>query len=530
MATRRPATPAPAPPTAAPPRYDLLTEPWVPCVAPDGRPEAVGLLDALLRAHELREVRDASPLVTYGLYRLLLAVAQDLFAPRGKAEWLALFRRGRFDQQPLRRFRDEYADRFDLFHPTRPFYQSSDIRLGQHEEARGEQKAVTVGTLRPEIPTGTFKNHFHHAYDGGHAYCPACAARSLVVLPPFAWAQGKGYVNSINGSPPVYVWLAGRNLFETLCWNLVLPHHRPKAAAESDRPWWRGDGLVRKAQIKHTVGYLESLTWQPRHVRLIPDLSGSCTFCGEGSPTLVRGIVWAGGWTRPKDAAWWQDPFVAYTGPGERQPAAVRLKEDRPLWRDYAALCLPGSGAGSHQPARITEQAADLEMRLGPDGAPPTLQCYALRNDNADVIEWRRDGLPFSARVASDPGRAAAVTGALGQAGEADTLLKNHIKKLYPREGKGNRKAFGALIRQARDGYWSALAEPFRRLVVALDAEDLEEPGRDALAGGWLEAVRRAARSSFDAVADALDADAESLKRAATARRLLYGSLKRRLP
>src|SRR5262249_51661427 len=71
-----------------------------------GRPTGGGrAIDALLRAHELREVRDASPLVTYGLYRLLLAVAHDLFAPRGKAEWLALFRRGQFESEPLRRFR-----------------------------------------------------------------------------------------------------------------------------------------------------------------------------------------------------------------------------------------------------------------------------------------------------------------------------------------------------------------------------------------------------------------------------------------
>jgi CRISPR system Cascade subunit CasA len=377
---------------------------------------------------------------------------------------------------------------------------------------------------------GSAKNHFHHAYDGAHAYCPACAARSLVVLPPFAWPQGRGYPTSINGSPPVYVWLAGRDLFETLCWNLVLPHFRPPATAAADRPWWRDDGVVGAAEVRHAVGFLESLTWQPRRVRLIPGPAGVCTLCGQGASTLVRQIVWSGGRVRPAGAAWWRDPFVAYSNPGERQPAALRLKEDRSLWRDYAALCLPGSEARSHHPARIIEQAADLGERLGPGGVPPTLQCYALRNDKAHVVEWRRDALPFAARVASDPERAAAVTEALGQAEQADTLLKDHIKKLYPREGKGNPKAFGALVRQARDGYWSALAEGFRRLVVALDAEDRDEPGRDALAGGWREAVRRAARSSFEAVADALDADAESLKRAATARRLFYGSLKRRLP
>src|SRR5262245_3092961 len=129
MSVHRPKTPAPSRRAAIARGYDLLTKPWVPCIGPGGQPKVVGLIDALVRAHELRAVRDASPVVTYGLYRLLLALALDLFAPRGKAEWLALFRPGRFDRASLLQFRDRYADRFDLFHPTRPFYQSGNSSL-----------------------------------------------------------------------------------------------------------------------------------------------------------------------------------------------------------------------------------------------------------------------------------------------------------------------------------------------------------------------------------------------------------------
>jgi hypothetical protein len=86
------------------------------------------------------------------------------------------------------------------------------------------------------------------------------------------------------------------------------------------------------------------------------------------------------------------------------------------------------------------------------------------------------------------------------------------------------------LIRQAQDGYWSALAESFRRLIIDLDAADLDEPGRDALASGWRQAVRGAARASFESVADSLDADADALRRAVEARRRFYGALRRRLP
>jgi CRISPR system Cascade subunit CasA len=183
-------------------------------------------------------VRDASPLVTYGLYRLLLAVVQDVFAPQGKAEWQALFRRGRFDPGPLRKFAKGYADRFDLFHPTRPFYQSGNIPTGTRDGGGPSKEFPTIALLRPEVPTGSAKNHFHHAYDGAHAYCPGCAAHSLVVLPPFAYIQGSGYRNSINGSPPVYVWSEGRSLFETLCWNVNVGGKVQRGAAADGRPKW----------------------------------------------------------------------------------------------------------------------------------------------------------------------------------------------------------------------------------------------------------------------------------------------------
>src|SRR3954454_21289034 len=54
----------PDPTVAAPPRYDLLTEPWIPCLDRAGAPLDLGLLEVLRRAHELREVRDPSPPVT----------------------------------------------------------------------------------------------------------------------------------------------------------------------------------------------------------------------------------------------------------------------------------------------------------------------------------------------------------------------------------------------------------------------------------------------------------------------------------
>ncbi len=96
------------------------------------------------------------------------------------------------------------------------------------------------------------------------------------------------------------------------------------------------------------------------------------------------------------------------------------------------------------------------------DILPPILQCYAVRNDKAKVLEWRSESrsqgvLP---RTVGGPQRSTA----LAHTEDDAIVLKAGLKRLYPRDGKGNRKAFDGLIQQAWGEYWSGLAERFRRL------------------------------------------------------------------
>jgi CRISPR system Cascade subunit CasA len=491
-------------------------------------PVVLGLLDVLRRAHELSEVRDVSPLVTFGVDRLLLAIVQDQLAPKSKADWVDLYLRGRFDPAVIERIQKKDGDRFDLFDKAHPFYQSGDIPLT--EEATGASEPTTVGRLRAEIPSGSNVNHFRHSYDDEQAYCPGCTARGLVTLAPFAQSAGRGYTPTINGDPPIYVWLAGATLFETLAWNLILPNTRPRTASARDRPAWRGNGVVKAAEVKTEVGFVESLTWQPRRIRLLPDGGGTCTLCGTKSSVLVRRIFWGQGCSRSKEAAWWQDPFVAYIGGADKRPKALRACEDRPLWRDYAVLFLPKLDSDGHHPARIIEQALQLVESLGDKELsvpPPTLQCFALRSDNAKVFEWRSESFPFATHLSEDAGRSAAVERALGKSDEVEGILKKNLKKLYPRGGKGNRKALDGLIHQVLETYWSGLAEPFRCLTLGLD--DLANDS-ESLADSWRDEVRNKARDSFEEVAKTFDTNADSLRRVAEARRFFYGTLRKKLP
>ncbi len=105
--------------------------------------------------------------------------------------------------------------------------------------------------------------------------------------------------------------------------------------------------------------------------------------------------------------------------------------------------------------------------------------------------------------------------------------MKQSLKKLYPRDGKGNRKAFAGLIGLCLHSYWSALAVPFRQLVIDLDSPRTDP---DILDREWSEVVRTQARNAVELLIDSLDANAEALERAALARRLFHGGLKKKLP
>ncbi|MGQ9689203.1 MAG: type I-E CRISPR-associated protein Cse1/CasA [Desulfobaccales bacterium] len=68
------------------PRFNLLDEPWIPCIWHDNRVIHLGLLETLVRARDIREVFHTSSRVVTALHRLLLAILQRNFGPETLAD------------------------------------------------------------------------------------------------------------------------------------------------------------------------------------------------------------------------------------------------------------------------------------------------------------------------------------------------------------------------------------------------------------------------------------------------------------
>ena len=209
--------------------FILLEEPWLRVRSPDCAVREVSLTDALLHAHEATDLAGELPAQDAAVLRLLLAVLHTVFscvdeqgipAPfqseeDAVARWGALWRLGRFPEEPLRRYLETWRERFWLFHPERPFWQVPQAKIGTE---------YTAAKLNGELSESGNKIRLFPPCSGeeknGMGY--AQAARWLLYVNGYDDTSSKP---KTKGAPSVGAgWLGklgliqavGSNLFETL--------------------------------------------------------------------------------------------------------------------------------------------------------------------------------------------------------------------------------------------------------------------------------------------------------------------------
>ena len=495
------------------PTFNVLTEPFFTAVREgDGQTEQVSLLRALTRAHEFQEIRDPLPTCEFGIYRLLVALALDIFIlePGKKLKPLRInerLQRGRFDADDLKAIGDyaaRYDAHFDLFSENRPFLQTASLA--------GEEKPV-VGLLHPQ-PSGTNAAHFAHGHEDDFGVSPAAAARLLTSIAPFMTAGGQGLSPSINGAPPVYALVRGATLYETL-WLNVYGGTLPLAKGEG-RPAWHGTGMVGGAR-KTESSYAESLTWMPRRLQLMPGEGGCCSLTGEDCAVLVHTMRFAKG--DGCDFAW-TDPNCAYRI-DKKGPIVLRLRKGRSLWRDTGPFALLIGNRGFMRPP-VVSQAAEIAPEQ-----PLRLTLYGMRTDmNAKVFEWQREPLIVPRRLVHGSAFVGDAVEGMEQAETAAYYLRRAIKSAYTRGGDGNKKAFDGLADGAERDYWVALQACYEALLAILDGLDANDgTGRTMARKQWATEVKDKALRALRAAVEGLDMDASALERQTRAFKSLEAGL-----
>ena len=493
------------------PTYNLWDEPWIPLEGQSGVVERRGIAQTLAGAHVLRGISESSPLVVVGLLRLLIAVLQDALAPQEACDLLSLWAAGRFPEARLKDFGVQFRERFDLFSAGCPFLQCSDLGLAPTKEDR----VKSVGYLAPEMPTGSEITHYRHGGGAGYTLCPACAARGLVTMSAFATSGGAGIKPSINGVPPIYVMPQGETLFATLTASLICPPFQPKTATTvDDRAWWRRDAWLGRGEETLDVGYVHSLTFAARRVRLHPQLLNEhCMRCGESTAWGVRTMVFDMGECRPKGAPFWQDPFAAYHVPQKGNPIPVRPQEGKALWREYASLFLTEPESSGRLRPRVLDQLGTLydlvEQGLAPAIPAMAYRCVGLRTDmKAKVFEWVDGVLDVPPGLLRSTKGGYEVIGAIGYATDCAKALREVFRAAFARGNKGSER-YANLRTRAEGAYWRSLAQPFRQLVLSAGASEVIAEAR----ARWAKQVKREGEACYQKAAESVGDDADSLRR-----------------
>ena len=494
--------------------FNLWSEPWITLERPDRGTEQLGIEQTLLRAHEHLAIYEPSPLVVVGIHRLLTAILQAAIGPRRPADLQAIWQAGCFPAVAVQSFGGQYAGRFDLFSPDAPFLQSADLPL---RPGKGD-KVKVVAYLATESPAGTAITHYHHGAEDGKAFCPICAAGCLTTIPPFATSGGAGIKPSINGVPPIYVLPGGQSLFESLAASLLLPEYQPEVAdRQNDTPWWKRPSFVGKGQEVYQVGYLHSLTFPARRVRLHPERRQErCTRCGQPSAWVVRTMVFDMGESRPKSAPFWPDPFAAYHKPskGDKRPTPIRPRERHALWREFAGLFLQGNERTTRP--RVLDQLGDKEM--GTPWQADRFRCVGLRTDmKAKVFEWIDADLQVPHALLSDEHADLLVDQAIEFATSCAGTISYTFRETFGGKSR-KQERYRDLRKRMEDDYWAALSDPFRQFILGLVGAGFER--READLVGWIKAVIRQAQEAFRQAAELTGDDGASLRQRAQGERI----------
>ena len=375
--------------------FNLITEPWIPCVTLSGKPLELSLSELFLKAHEMRGIEDENPLVAASIHLLLLAIIhRALDGPKGNKEWKKIWKEKSFDHRINQYLEDKKRfKKFDLFSTQYPFFQTPGFKV---ITKNNETNYKAPSFMDISKATGNNKTLFsHHMESDGMLIDSNIAARLLLSSQQFAlfglarsyykYANKKSeYQQSFMSAPlvgKVLTLLNGDNLFESLVLNLLIYKADRPIRNDNDQPIWdQNIDCNAKLHIARPVkGYLDLLTWKSRHIRLFPDSSGR----------KVEKIFLTQAYELPKPGktGYVAHPLCWYTGKND----AYKFTPQKTYWRDSSSLLRFSTESENQIPPLNISQLNELLS----NESPKYLMLFGLANNKGNPLLWRQEKIPL---------------------------------------------------------------------------------------------------------------------------------------
>ena len=264
--------------------FNLLEEPWIRVLCRDCTVQEVSLTQALLQAHEYTDLAGELPTQDAAVLRLMLAVLHAVFG-RVDAEgdpveiintttavrqWKSLWQLGHLPERPIREYLETWHDRFWLFHPSRPFWQVPEAKIGIEFDAKKLNGEVSQSGNEERV-------RIFSSYSGAEKESLSYAAAARWLLYINGYDERGGRPKAGNKPRPGVAWLGqigfvavkGKTLFETLMQNFTLLQDGEKSYTEPN-PIWEQETVKteQSTEIPMPTDAAQMLTLQSRRIIL----------------------------------------------------------------------------------------------------------------------------------------------------------------------------------------------------------------------------------------------------------------------
>lgn len=474
--------------------YLLLEEPWIPAVDFDGKRQFFGIRPLLEKAHTLRAVSDASPLVEYGLYRLLCVFLMDALRPEDEESLAELLDEGQFDMAAIDAYialcRKEGMT-FDLFDEERPFLQTP-------YRKEWDKAPKPASMLDYAVPNGNNHTHFDHRSNQDIALSYDHAARLLPAVLLFCTAGVQGYPSGVNGAPPYFTLIQGENLFETLAFSLLdLDFIAGKYDFDHPPVLWRNTAAVEPKKVVTETSWLCGMLFPARRILLIP----------EPESKTVRKIYLSQG-ENYQIVENWTDPHVTYRV-NQQGRFPWRPNQEKAVWRNLNDLF-----DLSHAP-QIVRQYAEITSRRYLD-----LRLYGVQTNQASYLSvaYHDMRLPVSLLGDNNDEKIDLIEKVI----QSSELLASSLGKVLQAPDISPQT-----VSQAVQSLYDRCGQELWKLIHTLEQQGMQANLQE-LYGRQLDWLLQEARDVLNRTLKSVQLSGKSLIQVTNAEGLLYGTIKKR--
>jgi CRISPR system Cascade subunit CasA len=302
--------------------FNLVDQPWIPCLQRNGEVVELSLRDLFARAHELVDLAADSPMENAALYRFLLAILHRNFGPANSKQWQALWQAETFPLDTINEYLTQKYDRFDLFSPKYPFMQLVDDRF----KTKDEVVSLKYGTgFKPD------EWFIHEVITLDAVLSPSRSARCLLSVLAFGFGgtsglKGVSHTDAFCTKGVIFI-VQGDNLKQTLMLNLTRYEHDP-FLHNPDVPFWEMEDPLELDRTQ-PFGLLDHYTFPSRSIKLYLDPHK----LEQGNLEVYQYRLGLG--LRTNEVS---DPMKHYYESKSSGLLPLTFDEDRQLWRNSSSL------------------------------------------------------------------------------------------------------------------------------------------------------------------------------------------------